>query len=170
MKARVYFILLLLIIPVQASLLNPLSLAGIKPDITLILLYIIGLLVGPLEAALIGIGTGLLLDIGSASFLGLTAFTRGLVGLSASLLGKKVLDISSPSNGIFLGAFSVAEGICLALFLQLSYGDLPFFLLLATRIIPQAIYTGVFGVMLLWLLTGKNILPVLQRRTAQKEL
>jgi hypothetical protein len=169
MKAGVYFILLLLLIPIQASLLNPLSISGIKPDLALALLYIIGLLIGPLEAALIGMGTGLLLDIGSASFIGLTAFTRGLAGLSASLLGSKVLDISSPSNGIFLGGFCLVEGICLSLYLQLSYGDLSFFHLLVSRIIPQALYTGVFGVVLLWLLTGMGILPSLQRRTAQKE-
>jgi hypothetical protein len=54
MKPRIYFIILLLIIPVQASLLSPLSLAGIKPDLALAVLYIIGLLTSPGEAALAG--------------------------------------------------------------------------------------------------------------------
>jgi cell shape-determining protein MreD len=170
MKAGVYFILFLLIIPFQASLLNPLSLAGIKPDLALALLYIIGLVISPLEATIVGIGTGLLLDIGSVSLIGLTGFTRGLVGLFASLLGKKVLDVSSPSNGIFLAGFSLLEGIGLMLFMQIFYEDLPFFGLVAGRILPQAIYTGVLGVVLLQFMAGKNVLAPLMRRTVQKEL
>jgi len=170
MKAGVYFILFLLVIPFQASLLNPLSLAGIKPDLALALLYIIGLVISPLEATIIGIGTGLLLDIGSVSLIGLTGFTRGLVGLFASLLGKKVLDVSSPSNGIFLAGFSLLEGIGLMLFMQIFYEDLPFFSLIAGRILPQAIYTGVLGVVLLQFMAGKNVLASLMRRTVQKEL
>jgi rod shape-determining protein MreD len=170
MKFRVYLTLFLLIIPFQASLLEPLSIAGIKPDLALALLYIIGLLTGPGEAALVGMGLGLLLDIGSVSLLGLAGFTRGLVGLSASLLGRKVLDLSSPTNGIFLAAFSLAEGICIALFLQLFYGSIPFFSLLAGRILPQAVYTGVLGVVLLRLMAGKNVLAALKRRAVQEEL
>lgn len=170
MKFRVYLTLFLLIIPFQASLLEPLSIAGIKPDLALALLYIIGLLTGPGEAALVGMGLGLLLDIGSVSFLGLAGFTRGLVGLSASLLGRKVLDLSSPTNGVFLAAFCLAEGICIALFLQLFYGSIPFFSLLAGRILPQAVYTGVLGVVLLRLMAGKNVLAALKRRAVQEEL
>lgn len=170
MKPRVYLVLFLLLIPFQASLLEPLSLAGIKPDLPLALLYIIGLLIGPGEAALVGVGTGLLLDIGSASLIGLTGFSRGLIGLAASLLGNRVLDITSPSNGIFLAAFSLAEGVCIALFMQLFYGSVPFFSLLGSHILPQAIYTGALGVVLLRLIARKNVMAALKRQDVQKEL
>lgn len=170
MKFGVYVVLFLLIIPFQASLLNPLSIAGIKPDLALILLYFIGLLTGPLEATLVGMCMGLLLDIGSASLIGLAGFTRGLVGLSASLLGRKVLDITSPSNGIFLAAFSLAEGICVALFLQLFYGDFSLLGLVVGRLLPQAIYTGILCVVLLRLITGKHVLSALKRHAVQEEL
>jgi rod shape-determining protein MreD len=170
MKFGFYVIFFLVIIPFQASLLNPLSIAGIKPDLALTLLYFIGLLTGPLEATLVGIGVGLLLDVGSASLIGLTGFTRGLVGLSASLLGRKVLDITSPSNGIFLAAFSLVEGICITLFLQLFYGDVPVFSLIIGRLLPQAIYTGILCVVLLRFLASKHVLSVLKRPATQEEL
>ncbi len=109
MKPRVYFAIALLVIPVQATLFTPLSIAGIKPDLPLVLIYIIGLLTGPAEAALAGIGMGLVQDIAGASLLGLTGFSRGLVGLAAGFLGRRVLDIASPSNIVFLSAFSLAE-------------------------------------------------------------
>jgi rod shape-determining protein MreD len=170
MKPPVYIALFLVLIPFQASLLEPLSIAGIKPDLPLAMLYIIGLLTSPREATLVGIGTGLLLDIASASTLGLMGISRGLIGLSASLLGTRVLDLSSPSNGFFLAAFCLVEGICIALFLQLFYGSMPFFSLVAGNVLPKAIYTGLLGVVLLQLITRKNVLPALKRRTTQKEL
>ncbi len=170
MKAGVYCIFFLLIISFQSSLFNPLAIVGIKPDLAFSFLYIIGLLTGPVEATLAGMGTGLLIDIGSSSFLGVTGISRGLLGLSAGLLGEKVLDITSPSNGIFITAFSLLEGVVFLFFLQIVYSDLPFLNLVIERILPQAIYTGILGIILLRLITEKKILPVLTRRAAQKEL
>ena len=162
--------ILLLIIPVQASLLAPLSLGGIKPDLALALLYVIGLLTGPLEAALAGMAIGLVQDIGSASFIGFSGLTRGLIGFSAGLLGRQVLDLTSPSNSIVLAAFSLLEGLVIAFFLQMFYGDVPFFGLTAGRILPQALYTGVLGAVLLKLVVRKDVMSVLVRRDVQKEL
>jgi rod shape-determining protein MreD len=170
MKPRIYFIIFLLIIPFQASLLSLLSLAGIKPDLALAVIYIIGLLTGPGEAALAGIGIGLVQDIGSASFIGLTGLTRGLVGLFAGLFGKRVLDISSPSNLILLTAFSLAEGLFIALFMQVFYGSVPIFSMFFTSMLPQALYTGVLGVLLLRLINSRNVLSTLKRHALQKEL
>jgi rod shape-determining protein MreD len=170
MKPHVYFLILFLFIPVQAGLLDPLSLGGIKPDLALTLIYIIGLLTGPMEAALFGMALGLIQDIGSASFVGLSALTRGLIGFSAGLLGNRVLDLTSPSNSVFLAAFSILEGICIALFLLLFSGSVPFFTLAMERIIPQALYTGVLGAVLLRLLGKRDVMPALLRRNVHKEL
>ncbi|MCK9419899.1 MAG: rod shape-determining protein MreD [Nitrospirae bacterium] len=169
MKPLVYFTILLLIIPVQASLLAPLSLGGIKPDLALVLLYIIGLLTGPSEAALAGMAIGLAQDIGSASFIGFSGLTRGLIGFSAGLLGRRVLDLTSRSNSIFVAAFSLLEGIFIAFFLQMFYGSVPFFSLLAGRILPQALYTGLLGAVVLKLIVRKDVISVLVRRDVQKE-
>jgi rod shape-determining protein MreD len=170
MKPRVYLMILLLLLPVQASLLAPLSIAGVKPDLALVFLYIIGLLTGPVEAAFAGMGMGLIQDIGSASLIGLTGFTRGMIGLSAGLLGRRVLDLASPSNGIFLAGFSLLEGIVLALFLQVYYGAVPFWRVVAFRLLPEALYTGLAGVVLLMLISDGKLSSRLRRRTVQKEL
>ena len=170
MKPLVYFTILLLIIPVQASLIDSLSLGGIKPDLALVLLYIIGLLTGPAEAALAGMAIGLVQDIGSASFLGFSGLTRGLIGFSAGLLGRRVLDLASRSNSIFVAAFSLLEGIFIAFFLQMFYGSVPVVSLMAGRILPRALYTGVLGAVLLKLIVRKDVMSVLVRRDVQKEL
>lgn len=169
MKPRVYLLLFLLIVPFQASLLTPLARFGITPDIGLAALYVIGLLTGPAEAALAGMAMGLLQDISSASMIGFSGFTRGLVGLFAGFLGRRVLDIASPSNIIFLAAFSLAEAILIALSLQVFYGSMPFFGLLFSRMLPRALATGALGYVLLRLVSGKTAHDLLRRRGLQKE-
>jgi rod shape-determining protein MreD len=169
MKPRVYFAILLLIIPFQASLIEPMSLGGIKPDLALAVLYIVGLLTGPTEAALAGMAIGVVQDVGSASLIGFSGMTRGLEGLAAGLLGSRVLDFSSPVIVLFLAAFSLVEGILIALFLQVTYGDVPFLSMLGVSMLPQALYTSILGLLLLQLIRKKNIFPMLMRRDFQKE-
>ena len=169
MKPWVYLVVLLLILPVQAGLLNPLSIGGIKPDIALAVVFIIGLITGPVEGAFAGMSIGLLQDIGSASLLGLTGLSRGMVGLLSGLLGRRVLDIDNPMIVLFLVALSIAEGLFIALFLQTTYGAVPFLSLVAGRIVPQALYTGLCGLLLLHLTKKKNVLTALTRRELRKE-
>lgn len=170
MKPWVYLVVLLLFIPLQASLLAPLSVGGVRPDLALTLLFVIGLVAGPVEGAFAGMAIGLVQDIGSASLLGFTSLSRGMIGLLAGLLGKRILDIESPAIVIFLFAFSMAEGIYISLFLQTTSGAVPFFSLIAGRIIPQALYTGLFGLLVLHVVKKKKVLTMIKRRNIQKEL
>ncbi|OGW37489.1 MAG: hypothetical protein A2010_06980 [Nitrospirae bacterium GWD2_57_9] len=169
MKTRTYLAILLVIIPVQASLFSPLSLAGIKPDLAIALIYIIGLLTGPTEACLAGMAVGLVQDIGSASLLGMNATTLGLAGVGAGYLGRRVLDIASPMNVIFLASFSLMQGLVISLFLQTFYGAVPFFSLLITRLVPEAVYTGLLGTFLLRFMNRRNVMSLLMRRSLLKE-
>ena len=169
MKPRYYFVIFLLIIPVQASLLSPLSLGGVSPDLALTLLFFIGLLTGPLETALAGMAVGLLQDVSAASMIGLMGFTRGLAGLGAGLLGRRMFDLTSPSTVFFLTAFSLAEGIFISVLLQLFYGTIPFGNLLFTRLVPQALYTGLLGYVLLQFLGNRKVVLALKRRVIQGE-
>ncbi len=169
MKPRVYVIVLLLIIPVQASLFSAFSLAGIKPDLALALIYIIGLLTGPTEATIAGTSIGLIQVISSASLIGLNGFTRGLFGLCAGLLGRRVLDIASPSNIVFLTVFCLMEGIVTSVFIQMYYGTVPLFSMFFTHTLPQALYTGLLGTAMIRFIGSKNVMNMLRRRSFQKE-
>ena len=170
MKPRVYLIVLLLLLPLQASLFSPLTLGGITPDLGLAILYCIGLMTGPVEAALAGVAIGLLQDMGSASLIGFSGLTRGIVGLFAGLLGRRVLDIQSPSNVIFLACFSLADALLAAVFLDLTYGEVPLAGLFFGRMVPRAVTTTFVGYALLRYATGKNALSWMRRRELQKEL
>jgi rod shape-determining protein MreD len=170
MKPRVYLIVLLLLLPLQASLFGPLSLGGITPDLGLAVLYCIGLMTGPVEAALAGVAIGLTQDLGSASLIGFSGLTRGLVGIFAGFLGRRVLDIQSPSNIVFLLLFCLAESLFSALFLELTYGTVPLVGLFFGRMVPRAVTTALIGYALLRFMTGKNVLTWMRRHELQKEL
>ncbi|MHB8845121.1 MAG: hypothetical protein ACYC7L_10295 [Nitrospirota bacterium] len=169
MKPRVYLIILLLLIPLQASLFGPLPLGGVTPDLGLAVLYCIGLMTGPVEAAFAGIAIGLVQDIGSASLIGFSGLTRGIVGLAIGFLGRRVLDIQSPSNIIFLVAFSLAEALLAAVFLDITYGTVPLAALFFGRMVPRAVTTAIAGYVILRLVTGRQALAWVKRRELQKE-
>jgi rod shape-determining protein MreD len=169
MKGLVYVAFLALLLPVQAGLLALFAIGDVRPDLGLAAVFIIGLLTGPAEATVAGIGIGLLQDIGSASLLGFTGLTHGLVGLGAGLIGTRVLDRSNPFIVIFLALFSVLEGIAISIFLQVTCGDVPFFTLLFSRFIPQAAYTGVLCLILLRIVDRRGVLPLLKRQDIGKE-
>jgi rod shape-determining protein MreD len=170
MKPRMYLIVLLLLLPLQASLFGPLPLGGIAPDLGLAVLYCIGLLTGPVEAALAGVAIGLIQDLGSASLIGFSGLTRGVMGLFAGLLGRRVLDIQSPSNIVLLFVFCLAESLLSALFLEITYGSVPLVGLFFGRMVPRAVTTALVGYAFLRLMAGKNVLAWLLRRGLQKEL
>ena len=122
------------------------------------------------EASEVGpAAAGLLQDVGSASLIGFSGFTRGLVGLFTGLLGRRVLDIQSPSNIIFLFVISLADSLFSALFLEITYGSVPVVGLFFGRAILRAVTTSLTGYGILRLITGKNVLPWIKRRELQKE-
>lgn len=169
MKPAAYLIAFLLLVPIQAGLFAPLFQFGIRPDLALAFLYAIGLVTSPREGAVAGIGLGLLLDLSSASLIGLSGLSLGALGLAAGFLGRRVLDLDSPSNLVFLTLFSLAQSLAVAFFLATTYGDLPFWSLVFRRMLPGAISTAVIGYFLLRFVVRRDFLRLILRRELQKE-
>jgi rod shape-determining protein MreD len=169
-KPAVYCIILLLIAPLQGSLLAPLARFGIWPDLGMAILYAIGLLTGPVEGALAGMGLGLMQDVAAASLVGLSGLSRGIAGFVAGFLGQRVLDLGSPSNIVVLAAFSLAESLMIAVFFETAYGTMPFGALFIRRMLPRAIMTALTGYLVLRLATRRDVRRMVLRRSLQKEL
>jgi rod shape-determining protein MreD len=169
MKFRVYLLALLFIAPLQASLLSIFSLGGVTPDLGLAVLFAVGVLTGPVEGALAGIALGLMQDIAGAGLLGFAGITRGIIGLLAGLFGRRIMDVMNPAVALFLVGFSLLDQIITAIALEIIYGALPFFGLLFTRMIPQALYTALLGYLLLKYATRRPALDALRRQMLRKE-
>ena len=71
---------------------------------------------------------------------------------------------------MFLAAVSLAEGVLISLFLQVTYGAVPFFSMIAGRLLPQAVLSAVLGYVVLQLINRKDVLAMLIRPNVKKEL
>jgi len=91
------FVLILLSIILQSTVFNFIQVAGVKPDLVLVLVIVYSLVKGPKEGAIVGFVAGLMVDLALGSFIGLSALTKMtvgyLVGLGEGLIYKENLII-----------------------------------------------------------------------------
>ncbi len=166
MKPRVYLLLVLALVPFQSALFRHLP-AG--PDLALAVVYAIGLLTGPAEGAVVGMGAGLLQDIGSDGLLGVLGITRGVIGLLAGVLGRRVIAVDSPALSLLLSFCGLLEGLVCTLFLQTSAGSLPLGDITLERLLPRAVLTGLVGWGLLAIVARRRVRTALMRPSLLRE-
>lgn len=77
----IIFLIFILIYFLQSNLFNWFNIAGVKPNLFIILALIVGLFVGKIYGATTGIVLGLLLDFFVGKRLGIYAIQLGLAGL-----------------------------------------------------------------------------------------
>lgn len=122
MRYLVLTILFLLSLILQSTLFTHLTIAGIKPDLVLILIIFYAILHGPKEGALAGIIGGLLQDLLFGQNLCMNALTKLTVGYLFGLLERKIYreNLLIPMlmvftgtliNEVFLYLFRVTVGI-----------------------------------------------------------
>lgn len=142
---------LLVCVMVQPVLLGPLSVWGIRPDLFLLLVFLLSQRVSPEAATLLGFLIGLCQDGLSGGPLGLRAFTDSLLGfLAARLSHDMYTDKLLAHFWILLGGSAAAGGITLAL-LTFFLGPWPVSPALLRVIVPEALYTAAVGLLILWL-------------------
>ncbi|MEW5865477.1 MAG: rod shape-determining protein MreD [Bacillota bacterium] len=121
MKHFILAVIAGLAVVVEASVAPYVSIHGVKPDIVMVYVVLVGMLGGAKDAGFVGFFAGLLEDVSSGQFLGLFILTRVITGLAASLSYEKVFQdrVVVPVALVFLGG--VFGGV-LHLFLLSSFG------------------------------------------------
>ena len=76
---------------VQVAFLGDLRIAGVHPDLMLLVAVVAGLCGGPSRGASIGFAAGLLVDLVVPGRLGTTALAFALVGFGTGLVGESVI-------------------------------------------------------------------------------
>lgn len=154
MKFLLYFILVLLLVPLQTTVLPHLSVWNIKPDLGLVAAAFVGLLAGELDGLLVGLLIGWILSLFSAGELWLSLLTNGAVGLSAGFLGRQVSQVTSISLGVGLLLVSMASGLlAVANFKNLDLSQM--WWMVESIVLPQACFDGAVGAGLYWLLSQR---------------
>lgn len=154
MKFLFYLILVLLLVPLQTTLLPHLSVWNIKPDLGLVAAALAGLFAGELEGLLVGLAIGWVLSLFSAGELWVSLLTNGGVGLLAGFLGRQVSQVTSLSLGVGLLLVSLASGLFAAMsFKVLDMSQM--WWMVESIVFPQACFDGVVGAGFYWLLSRR---------------
>ncbi len=152
MKFLFYLLLVLLLVPLQTTLLPHLSMWNIKPDLGLVAAALVGLFAGELEGLLVGLSIGWILNLFSAGELWLSLLTNGGVGILAGFLGRQLSQVTSLSMGAGLLLVSLASGLLAAMsFQNLDMSQI--WWMIESIVLPQACFDGAVGAGLFWVLS-----------------
>jgi rod shape-determining protein MreD len=128
----------------QATLVPHLAIAGIRPDLPLVVAVGLALWRGPLAGTLAGFFVGLAQDLTNPAFLGLNALAKSLLGYAVGSLRAHFDAHSLPAHAALLAvAVLVHDLVYLTVFTRLALSEL--FLGLGLRSVPTAVYTAVVG-------------------------
>ena len=108
LRIIIYIITFFILYFLQVLLFENLKIAGIKPNIFLIAIVIIGLCTTPKKSFAIGVVYGMLIDLLNAKAIGITAICLGILGYVVSNVEKAFSIESKLSLIIFIMAGTVA--------------------------------------------------------------
>ncbi len=145
MKILLCIGVLLFLIPVQSILLNWVSFYGIKPDLALWAVYLVGILHGEWEGIAMGILSGIVLDAFTPGRVGMNIFIKALMGFFAGVGGRAFLETRALFHFGMLSLFSIFQGFLIYLFLLITGEPLHFGESVEGIILPQALYDGLVG-------------------------
>src|SRR5207245_10282986 len=97
MKVLGYAWLILLLVPLQVVLVDRISLFGIRPDLPLVAVCLIGLYHGEIDALLAGIAIGFAQDLFSGGVPWGNLCLKPMLGLIAGLASRTVLNLTGRS-------------------------------------------------------------------------
>ena len=136
----------------QTTIFQTLKLAGISPNIMLILVVSIGFMRGRTEGLLVGFFSGLLLDILYGGYLGIFALVYMLIGYINGYFNHMFFadEVILPLGLIIANNFLL--NLCIYLLYFLMRNRLDFLFYLRYTIVPEMIYTIVVTLVLYKLL------------------
>ena len=140
-----YVALLVFLVPLQITLVEYISLGGVKPDLCLVVTCLVGFLAGPTRGFGVGVGLGFIQDTFSAGWVGLNLITKGLVGIVAGTAAKTLSNTTS--QAIFLPTL-VLSFVCGLVSLISARPQVNWMLLIhefQSLLLPQALFDAVMA-------------------------
>jgi rod shape-determining protein MreD len=163
MKAILYGVFILIIVPIQATILHHIAIGGVRPDLCLAITCLIGYVIGERHGLLLGLAVGFMQDLVSAGDMWINFLSKGVCGFVAGLVGRHLVQTTSLS---FLVLVLSLSGLSSFVFLLVGRPIGEFaqdFMLQWPFLLSQAAYDSVAAVILYWLLVS-----VLRNRPSYK--
>jgi hypothetical protein len=147
MNVLIYSGLVLLLIPLQTTLLPHVTVWEVKPDAGLVAACFVGLFTGELRGVIVGLAIGWALNLFSASELWVSLVTKGGAGFCAGMMGRHLTHVSPTLMGIGMFAVSCLSGL-VDLFTLTSLTESWWHVW--SIILPQACYDALVAAGLYW--------------------
>ena len=172
MKIKRFFITAVIIIAaylLQCTVFSSLELAGIKPNLLIIITASFGFMRGSREGMLVGFVSGLLADIQFGDMIGFYALIYLLIGFINGLLQRLYFDEDIKLPLFLISISEFVYGIIVYFLTYLLRSDFNFLLYLNKIILPELIYTIVITLVLYPLILFINHkLEAEEKRSASK--
>ena len=133
MKVAIWFVVMLLAVSLQSTLIPAIAVGGIRPDLVLVVVVSAALADGKETGILCGIFGGLLQDLLSAGPFGVNTLSKMLVGLLVGIYEHKVnkKNLFMPLVAVSAGTFA-AMAVNMAFLLGYAQGEAVLTLLIQT--------------------------------------
>lgn len=145
----------LFLIPVQTLLLEKIQIAGVRPDLALVLVYCLSWAYGEVQGLLWGVALGGLIDLFSIGLLGVNFILKTTVGFTIGMLGRSFLNLSLLWNiSIFFFISLLHDFIGTLLVEGMREGG--FFPWVQHEMLGRALYNSLFAIGLLFLFSKRR--------------
>ena len=142
------FIMVVLLYLLQTTIFNNIAIAGVKPNVILIPIVIVGYRYGRVQGMVLGFFTGLFIDLNESDYLGYYALFYLIIGY---LVGFSSKLYSNDSTLVPLGLAGASDMVLNFLiyvtgFLLRNRLDLPYYMI--RIILPELVYTMIVAALL----------------------
>jgi rod shape-determining protein MreD len=153
-KSIFYLLAFIVVAILQTTLMQAMAIKGISPDLVLIFLVFLSMKEGAMIGVYAGFFTGICLDVYSPQYLGIGSFAKSIVGYLTGLLDERNIKIDDRYKLVVLCVASILHDTITSIGV---YGAaITFNRLLLSDILPTAIYTTMFGGIILLVLIRRG--------------
>lgn len=154
MKIVVYACAIAALVAIHATVLPYVSVWGVKPDIGLVAVCLIGFLAGELEGLVVGLFLGWAMSLFSAADLAASMVAKGSVGFLAGLAGRQMAQVTPL---VLVSGLVVASSLSsLVILWSLRPNDQQdLWWMIRTILMPQACFDAVIGGLCYWLIWNR---------------
>lgn len=153
----------------QCTVFTSLEIAGIKPNLMLIVTASFGFMRGPREGMFVGFASGLLIDIQYGDMIGFYALIYLITGYVNGLFEQIYFDEDIKLPLFLIAASDLVYGLAVYFLTFLLRSDFDFLYYLNKIIVPEAIYTIAVTLIIYPLLLFINHkLEAVEKRSASK--
>ena len=145
-------LIFVVVMVIQSSFVQLIAIHDIRPDLLIVVLVLYSYRFGQMRSTIAGFFVGLLQDILTGGLLGLSSFTKSIVGFLSGFTAKKEKQSSVNSYLVTLTVVTVVHNILFFTLYTIDI-DISGTNLILYSILPASIYTILSGILIFYMLS-----------------